>query len=46
MTLLVDTSVVLQWFHGEGESEVQQARELLARLMAAGLRLRKTRRGA
>lgn len=29
MTLLVDTSVVLKWFHEEGESEVPQARDLL-----------------
>lgn len=29
MTLLVDTSVVLKWFHEEGESEVAEARTLL-----------------
>lgn len=29
MTLLVDTSVVLKWFHEAGESEVEQARALL-----------------
>lgn len=29
MTLLVDTSVVLKWFHAEGESDVPQARALL-----------------
>ncbi len=28
MTLLVGTSVVLTWFHEEGESEVSQARDL------------------
>lgn len=30
MTLLLDTSVVLKWFHEEGESEVGPARALLA----------------
>ena len=29
MTLLVNTSVVLKWFHQDGESEVAQARALL-----------------
>ncbi len=29
MTLLVDTSVLLKWFHEDGESEVEQARALL-----------------
>ena len=29
MTLLVDTSVVLKWFHEQGEAEVQEARALL-----------------
>ena len=29
MTLLVDTSVVLKWFHDEGETEVAPARALL-----------------
>lgn len=29
MTLLVDTSVVLKWFHEDGESEVDEARALL-----------------
>jgi predicted nucleic acid-binding protein len=30
VTLLVDTSVVLKWFHDEGESEVGAARTVLA----------------
>lgn len=29
MTLLVDTSVVVKWFHENGESEVPEARALL-----------------
>lgn len=29
MTLLVDTSVVVKWFHEHGESEVAEARALL-----------------
>ncbi len=29
MTLLIDTSVILKWFHEEGESEVVEARALL-----------------
>ncbi len=29
MTLLVDTSVILKWFHEAGESEVPEARALL-----------------
>lgn len=29
MTLLVDTSVVVKWFHEDGESEVAEARALL-----------------
>jgi len=29
VTLLVDTSVVLKWFHEDGESEVAEARTLL-----------------
>ena len=29
MTLLVDTSVVVKWFHAQGESEVEPARALL-----------------
>jgi len=29
VTLLVDTSVLLKWFHEDGESEVEQARALL-----------------
>lgn len=29
MTLLVDTSVLLKWFHEDGESEAEQARALL-----------------
>lgn len=29
MTLLVDTSVVVKWFHEDGESEVDEARALL-----------------
>lgn len=29
MTLLVDTSVIVKWFHAEGESEVEPARALL-----------------
>lgn len=29
MTLLVDTSVIVKWFHEEGESEVAEARQLL-----------------
>lgn len=29
MTLLVDTSVIVKWFHEQGESEVAEARQLL-----------------
>lgn len=29
MTLLLDTSVVLKWFHADGEAEVAEARALL-----------------
>ncbi len=29
MSLLVDTSVILKWFHEDGEAEVEQARSLL-----------------
>lgn len=29
MTLLVDTSVLVKWFHEQGESEVSEARALL-----------------
>jgi predicted nucleic acid-binding protein len=28
--VVVDTSVVIKWFHAEGESEVVEARALLA----------------
>ncbi len=30
MTLLVDTSVLVKWFHAEGEGEVDAARSLLS----------------
>lgn len=39
MTLLVDTSVLVKWFHEEGEQQVREARELLARHRAGGQRL-------
>lgn len=29
MSLLVDTSVIVKWFHEDGEAEVEQARSLL-----------------
>ena len=39
MTLLVDTSVVVKWFHSDGEAEVEQARFLLQAHRAGAERL-------
>lgn len=39
MSLLIDTSVVLKWFHAEGESEVDASRHLLAAHRAGTERL-------
>lgn len=39
MTLLVDTSVVVKWFHEKGESEVAESRALLEAHRAGAERL-------
>lgn len=39
MTLLVDTSVLVTWFHEQGEEQVAESRWLLARHLAGGRRL-------
>ena len=39
MIYLVDTSVVIKWFHEEGESDVEPARRLLTAHRTGGARL-------
>lgn len=39
MTLLVDTSVLVKWFHERGEAQVSESRELLRQHLAGAQRL-------